>query len=111
MKERKQMRIYRQGDVLLIETGDIPADAPEIKRQNGRVILALGEVTGHAHAIAEPDVDLRGVSEDVDRWLRVGQAGALLVHEEHTTIPIPAGNWIVRIQRQYSPAGIERVAD
>ncbi len=41
----------RQGDVLVLEIDDIPKDARRVPRDDGRVVLAYGEVTGHAHAI------------------------------------------------------------
>jgi hypothetical protein len=56
----------RQGDVLLIPVDVLPADVlpvdvlpadvlpvgvKPIKRDGGRVVLAYGQVTGHAHAI------------------------------------------------------------
>jgi hypothetical protein len=42
--------LVRQGDVPIVAT-TIPAGAVPVKRDGGRVILAYGEVTGHAHAI------------------------------------------------------------
>jgi len=42
----------RQGDVLLVPVAQIPDGARRVKRERGRVVLAWGEVTGHAHAIA-----------------------------------------------------------
>lgn len=42
---------YRQGDVFLSPVAAVPATSTKTKRDNGRVVLAYGEVTGHAHAI------------------------------------------------------------
>jgi hypothetical protein len=39
--------MYRQGDVLIIPVAGIPDDSEPIARENGRIILAHGEVTGH----------------------------------------------------------------
>jgi hypothetical protein len=36
---------------------------------------------------------------------------ALLNHEEHTTIKIPQGHWIMKIQREYEPEAWRYVAD
>ena len=49
-------RQYRQGDVLLIPTDAIPEKAKRVTRDAGRIVLAYGEVTGHAHAIASRGV-------------------------------------------------------
>ena len=46
--------MYRQGDVLLAPIPALPVDAVSVPRK-GRIVLAEGEATGHAHAIAEPD--------------------------------------------------------
>jgi hypothetical protein len=45
------VKTYRQGDVLILETAAAPTDAVEVPRDKGRIVLAYGEVTGHAHAI------------------------------------------------------------
>ena len=34
-----------------------------------------------------------------------------LLHEEHAPIDLPAGSYIVRIQREYSPEALRNVAD
>lgn len=45
---------YRQGDVLIQPVDSVPSDAIAVARDNGRSILAYGEVTGHAHALHGP---------------------------------------------------------
>ena len=47
------MSQYRQGDVLIssIEESTIPKDATDIAREDGAIVLATGDATGHAHAI------------------------------------------------------------
>lgn len=45
------MYLLRQGDVALTAVSSIPSDAKAVVRDGGRVVLAYGEVTGHAHAI------------------------------------------------------------
>lgn len=52
MKNKKQTQ-YRQGDVLIERVSSFPAKLTPVARENGRVILAHGEVTGHAHAFLE----------------------------------------------------------
>ncbi len=43
-------KIIRQGDVMLFKVEKLPKGAVEVETQ-GDVILAFGEVTGHAHRI------------------------------------------------------------
>ena len=45
------MKTYRQGDVLIRQVNEIPSQA-KVKKNVGRIVLAYGEVTGHAHAIS-----------------------------------------------------------
>lgn len=68
MKNKKNQ--YRQGDVLVERVGPLPTDLTKIARENGRVILAHGEVTGHAHAIEDPGTDLLA-AKNGERFLRV----------------------------------------
>jgi hypothetical protein len=94
--------LYRQGDVLLVAVPGIPKDALR-QRRKGRLVLAEGEATGHAHAIAERDAREFRVGEE--RFVLVRSA-AQLVHEEHATIDLPRGAYRVIIQREYEPAPI-----
>lgn len=110
------MKIYRQGDVLLVAVDSIPRSA---KRQVNpeRVVLAYGEVTGHAHAIDPTQATEYRTKEPMpvfdwrcERFLQV-HTQALLKHEEHSTVVIPAGKYAVIQQREYSPEELRNVAD
>lgn len=106
--------LWRQGDVLIRSTDKIPANLMEVPRDKGRVILAYGEVTGHAHAVIGDDVLF--LATDLDemsrRFLKV-EGEAAVVHEEHDTITLPAGAYEVVRQREYTSADMPpmRVAD
>lgn len=64
--------IYRQGDVLIERVASIPkTKTTPIARDNGRVVLAYGEVTGHAHALHGPGATLLEGPEG--RFLRVDE--------------------------------------
>ena len=103
----------RQGDVLLMAIDAIPADQMAHVRPNdqGRVILAYGEVTGHAHALDAATCTAYGASDDAF-WLAV-QPGATVTHEEHAPIVIPEYVTVLRVIRQseFSAAGARRVQD
>ena len=101
--------MMRQGDVLLIPVKAIPADAKPGQGDQGRIVLAYGEVTGHAHAIADPGVQV--LEHEGIRYIRVSEEGAHLSHEEHGRIALAPGDYEVRIQREYSPEAIRNVAD
>lgn len=93
--------MIRQGDVLLVAVETIPADALEQPRDDsGRIVLAYGEGTGHAHALHESGVTmLRAANQAV--FLRV-MMPSNLVHEEHERIAIAPGLYRVVRQREWS---------
>jgi hypothetical protein len=98
----------------------------ELPRENGRVVLAHGEVTGHSHAFgpeakvtifsfenAAADTLAQGGSQSLAprRFIEVLDTEALLQHEEHTAIPVPKGLYEVIIQREYHQEEIRQVHD
>ena len=103
----------RQGDVLVTSVKSIPQGATFVKNE-GRIVLAYGEVTGHAHALSVADAqeftmaDARGI---VRRFLQVLDGGATLRHEEHAPIVMPPGVYEIVQQREYFPDDIRSVAD
>lgn len=102
-------KMYRQGDVLLREVSSIPKTAIP-QKQAGRLVLAYGEVTGHAHAIQDlGNVDVF-VGAEGQLYLHVKEATALQ-HEEHGTILLPAGKYERVLQREYQPDEIRNVQD
>lgn len=105
------MKLYRQGDVLIEQVATIPDGLVDVPRDDGRLILAYGEVTGHAHAVVGDCQFLAADLEELEeRFLRV-ESEAAVVHEEHDTIALPPGNYRVVRQREYSPEEIRTVAD
>lgn len=96
------MKLYRQGDILIKEVLEIPADS--LKRKT-RVILE-GEITGHKHQLTTGSVldSGRGIFLDLPM-------GSNLEHEEHDTIELPEGKYQVIRQREYDENEIRRVED
>jgi hypothetical protein len=94
---------YRQGDVLLVR---IPEPSREERREerqmlaeDGRVILAHGEATGHAHAIDAALATLFQLSDGQLYFRVTGQAD--LQHEEHRALSLPPGHYRVVRQREF----------
>jgi hypothetical protein len=113
-KEKQMLKssvnhIFRQGDVLLVRVGELPKHAQDVTPSD-RIVLAYGEVTGHAHAIYEPLTKARLWNADAERFLQI-IATTGLRHEEHATIELPVGVYKVVQQREYQPEGIRNVAD
>lgn len=73
--------MYRQGDVLIVPA-KMPAKAKleEVPREDGRVVLAHGEATGHAHAFARGAVEMYRTETDA-RFMWIGGGGRHLATE------------------------------
>ncbi|CAM5351794.1 hypothetical protein SAVIM338S_01224 [Streptomyces avidinii] len=108
--------MYRQGDVLIVPLAEsaVPPDAgdapPEPRDGLGRLVLALGEVTGHAHAVLGPGRLVREPGPLAPLLLHLPDGGRV-VHEEHAAIPLPKGWYRVVRQREYVPGSVRLVAD
>ena len=116
--------LIRQGDVLVSPIAKLPAGATLMPDQSLKVVLALGEVTGHHHRIEHEPIAASAAAEMVealiarcrlyehkgDRFLVVDEPVALR-HEEHATINLAPGVYEVPVQVEYTPAEIRRVAD
>ncbi|GAG45721.1 unnamed protein product [marine sediment metagenome] len=83
------MRQLQQGDVLLNQVKRIPGGAEPLDPRARGYVLADGEVTGHAHTIADVEaVELYEVKGTL--YLKV-LTPTPLTHEEHGTVDLPAG--------------------
>lgn len=94
----------RQGDVFIERIESLPAELQELPRDRGRIVLAYGEVTGHAHAIRDDGATLffgKSNAANEDRFLRVLRPVSLL-HEEHAKISLEPGLYRVRRQREFT---------
>lgn len=118
------MQSIRQGDVLIQRVKALPMGCVEVPSDLGRIVLAYGEVTGHAHAIAD-HIDARAVemadaaiaraklwrAPDGQRYLEVKRP-VTLRHEEHTEHSLPPGIYKLPSQVEYvAPEMTRAVAD
>jgi len=112
----KQKGIVRQGDVLLVPTTDRPSPHAKPVTDRGRVILAYGEVTGHAHEVTGLDntdsvPPMQLFEEPNGRRLLVISKPSELRHEEHGAIALAPGAFEIVRQREYAPEAIRNVTD
>ncbi|MCL7375342.1 MULTISPECIES: hypothetical protein [unclassified Streptomyces] len=112
--------MFRQGDVLIVPVAEetVPSrlvdaeHAPgEPRDARGRLVLALGEVTGHAHAVTGPGRLVREPGDQLGPMFLHLPEGGRVVHEEHAAIPLPKGWFRVVRQREYLPGAVRMVAD
>ena len=115
--------IARQGDVILEKAGEVTVGELLEENEKNRVVLAHGEVTGHAHAFYYEEVTLPEPKKAVQlfslpdqgpiarRLLRLAER-CFLRHEEHETISLPKGDYFVKIQHEGDEINeLRRVAD
>lgn len=102
-----KLKQYRQGDVFLVKIAELPAHADEVTA-SGRIVLAYGEVTGHAHAISAGQARM---FVDGDTRFLVVESSADLCHEEHATIQLESGVYRIVQQREYVPNSSRLVID
>jgi len=99
--------IFRQGDLLLRKIDKLP-DGKRKKRPTGHVLE--GEATGHVHRILELEqAEVLKIGEGL--FVSVGEHGVSLIHPEHHTIELPAGDFEITRQREYFPDEIRNVQD
>jgi len=93
------MTYHQQGDVLLTALATVSTTAPVGARKLSHTRLAEGEATGHAHvAVGEAVV----LYEDASGTLFLhAPEGCEVVHEEHGTITLPAGDYAVGRVQEY----------
>jgi hypothetical protein len=109
--------MVRQGDVLLRPTDARPTGR-RCEEAGGRIVLAHGEATGHAHtvvalreeALAEGPPAQFFEEPDGARLLLVSRPCAV-VHQEHGPITLAPGTYYVVRQREYAPEGLRNVSD
>lgn len=105
-------RIYRQGDVLVreVRTKEFVRHGTELAAENGRIVLARGEATGHSHSIDARVGKLFEDSRPGVCYLLLDEPG-LLEHQEHSPISLPKGVYEVIRQREYEPRRDRYVVD
>lgn len=103
---------FCQGDVGIRQISELPSNVKSVDPDNGRNILAYGEVSGHAHALPTDGTQLYRSNDNNRLYLVVNNDVSLLTHEEHDPIEIPNGTYEIIQQHEYDDSGEWRaVAD
>jgi hypothetical protein len=89
---------YQQGDVLLREIAALPNGAKPVARRKGKIVLAEGEHTGHAHVIVAEDAELLTMDE---RMFLICWGEVPLTHEEHGAQVIAPSVYEINRVREY----------
>lgn len=114
-------KVIRQGDVLLRPTTKQPSAQAKRITDQGRVILAYGEVTGHCHQVVEaapvtdnsdPVAPCELFEEPDGSRILVLSRPSLLTHDEHDPAALegPVNFEVIR-QAEWSLEDVRQVAD
>jgi hypothetical protein len=102
------MKLYRQGDILLVREEDEPWDHWQGKPTPGFLVVAQGEKTGHDHVITGPGVafseDWRSQQPDYVHL----PTPARMIHPEHAPLDLESGYYRIVRQREYQYSDGER---
>ena len=92
------MNNYRHGDLAIKQITKLPDCLTKAKD----TVLAYGESTGHKHLLIADNPQMIRVLEDKNgnKYLEV-KGGAKLTHEEHKTIEIERGFYIVEHEKEF----------
>ena len=128
-EEKKKIKYtkYQQGDVVMYKLDDEDFKTFSNKDKNSsdydivnysgqtntKAVFAFGEVTGHTHRVEmsemlkDAGVSLhmdynRKAGVDVPNAFEVHNESVELQHEEHDTITLPPGNYVVKIVREFN---------
>ena len=112
----------RQGDVLVIRGSrqEVTVHHKEMLRENGAVVVAVGETSMHAHVMRDPSVCMLAREGVSDRVMTVGADLVNLILEggesapgvpRHGPIPVPKGTYVVRTQREWSGEEVRNAQD
>ena len=96
-------KLYRHGDLLLRQVDKIPVSATPMKTN----IIAEGEVTGHNHKLYG-SYQVWGTHSSQNHRIIVptyfqAKEEISLKHQEHNTLKISKGNYVILHEREYDP--------
>lgn len=110
----------RQGDILLERVEGERADGQEVPREQGAVVLAYGESSGHRHQITAKGAKLfeRGSTRMLEISARGGailevatDRGEKLNPPRHTEVPVQKGTFEIVRQREWTADDDRQVQD
>ena len=111
--------IAAQGDFIIIRVDNLPKNLVEIAPENSKYVVAHSE-TGHNHVMEADNViayKSDKITDDTtlfELFFSVKEPTTiehLRSFDTHETLLVPAGNYVVKRQREYVPEGFRRAAD
>lgn len=114
----KYVKRLRHGDMVLFKLNPANAQTPSISREVEKVVVGLGEVTGHSHdVVAAEGVTLKVYGKDSkletmtsdeiatmeNLIFEVIGGNAVISHDEHDELVLDEGTWLRSFQVEYNP--------
>jgi len=114
----KYLKTLRHGDMVLFKLNPSNAKTPSVSRKVEKVVVGLGEVTGHSHdVVAEEGVILKIYSDNSkltemtsdeiatmeNLIFEVIGGNAVISHDEHDELVLDEGTWLRSFQVEYNP--------
>ena len=87
--------MYRHGDLLIKE---VKKTAGKLVKHTGSFVLAEGTRTGHHHTLTGKGFKVRETADN--RYLEI-KSPTRLTHQEHDTITIKPGNYVIEHEREF----------
>ena len=116
--------IYRQGDMIIFKLNDNEVSEAEVKKTAKKIVVGLGESTGHSHDIIPVDDSVLTihVNDDVvtdddvaemDKLMFEIKGMGVILHEEHGPTVFESGKYMRVNQITYNPftKQLEKVQD
>lgn len=94
----------RTGDVLYVKVSDEVVVPDGAKKHEPWT--AEGEATGHYHRV---NGDAAQVVTTENQMFVLAPFGADLTHEDHDTVTLDPGTWIVIRQREFNPFAVDEL--
>mgnify|MGYP003349972972 FL=1 len=111
-------KMAAQGDFVIVRINQLPDNIESVSPRDGFIVIAHSE-TGHDHLMLADRVEAYKPAnvKDADLYemfLKVEEPANIehmRSHDTHETLQVPAGNYMIRRQREYVPEGFRRAAD
>ncbi len=104
-------KVFRHGDISFKRVDKIPTDLKEIKILGNSWVVAEGETTGHKHLLTAERMVIKQANDG--RFYLSLDSDGVITHEEHKTITIPVGDYVVINEREkdWFQGAVKRVVD
>ena len=95
-------KLIQQGDVLFFSESRLPDSLKPVTPENGLLIFAKGEATGHHHSVLADSGVALFETDQHELWAS-SESPFTVVHQEHKPVTLPVGTYRIGIVREIDP--------